>query len=373
MKKTIILLSSLAIAVTTFSGGKEIIPPEDNVIVKEVFVERPVYRNILNGGYLNMFYRWWGESSSYSRYDQKHYNRSGNRGRLQIDGLINLTEQQSIYFRIRDNQSISDIGDGRNRSGENTQVRMRYMYNHEFTSLNATSRLHYQNTGEYIGDGPVVKGDENFEYQFRMQFVENGFDNDFVKTTNLVIAPKVGYSWDHSSSSNHHASSPYYGLNIEFHNQLPWNFSLEINTFITQVHSNNKYYDGKRDNFSVSGEVFLKNKTPLWTGDKATLSFVFEGGLDPYVYSLRKVFDHSNGAGYEHGKNMAIRDRSSGTDKYNYSVFAVPALQIDYQATENINLYVAAGAEMRNIYEVGSEAQGFEWQPTAWAGFRSRF
>lgn len=248
MKKLALLLGSLAIAATSFAGGKEIIPAEDNVIIKEVFVERPVYRNIMNGGYVEMYYRWWGESSEYSKNGSKYYASNGNRGRLHIQGLVNLTERQSIYFRVRDNQAISDIGDrAKTHSSEKTQVRLRYNYKHDFAGLNATSRLHYQNDGEYFGDGPVAKGDENFEYQFRMQFAEYGFDNDFIKTTNLTVAPKVGYSWDHSKSGvgRQHASSPYYGLNFEFANKLPWNFSIELNAYITNVHSNYKYYDGK--------------------------------------------------------------------------------------------------------------------------------
>lgn len=379
MKKLALLLGSLAIAATSFAGGKEIIPAEKDVIVKEVYVERPVYRNIMNGGYLEMYYKWWGESTKHSHgggYGDKLSN--GNRGRLHIQGLVNLTERQSIFFRVRDNQAMSDNGmyilgasgdKSYLRSKESTQVRLRYSYKHDFANLNATSRVHYQNDGEYTG---AAVGRNNLEYQFRMQFAEYGFDNDFIKTTNLIIAPKIGYSWDNSSREHYsfyekngvtyvdggHASTPYFGMDFYIDHKLPLNFSLEFALYLNSVHSNYKFYDGKKSNFQATAELYLKNTTPIIKGDKATLSFYFEGGYDPYKYSQRKIF--SEDFGYKN-------------EKTNYSLYALPALRVDYQATENINLFLVAGAEMRNIHEVGCEAQGFEWQPTAWAGFKVNF
>ena len=372
MKKLALLLGSLAIAATSFAGGKEIIPPDENVIIKEVFVERPVYRNIMNGGYLEMYYRWWGESTEHSKDGHKDKLGNGNRGRLHIQGLVNLTERQSIYFRVRDNQAISDNGikdgfGGYRRSSENTQVRLRYSFKHDFANLNATSRLHYQNDGEYTG---AAVGRNNLEYQFRMQFAEYGFDNDFIKTTNLTLAPKVGYSWDNSSrmtaayDGGGHASTPYFGIDLYTYHKLPLNFGLEVNLYANSVHSNYKFYAEKKSNFQATAEVYLYNTTPIIKGDRATLSFYFEGGFDPYKYSQRKIFDHNFG-----GRNLV----SKADEKTSYSLYALPALRVDYQATENVNLFLVAGAEMRNIHETGCEAQGFEWQPTAWAGFKVNF
>lgn len=390
MKKLALLLGSLAIAATSYAGGKEYVPPVENVQVREIYVDRPVYRNIMNGGYLEIYYKWWGQSTEHERDDWewasndkkvKTRQKNGNRGRLHIQGLVNLTERQSIYFRVRDNQAISDnglktfitaAGEKDYHSSESTQVRLRYNFKHDFANLNATSRLHYQNDGEYTG---AAIGKNNLEYQFRMQFAEYGFDNSFIKTTNLVIAPKVGYSWDNSSKTRSaydgvgHASTPYFGLDFYIDHKLPWNFSLEFALYLNSVHSNYKFYGEKKSNFQATAELYLKNKTPLWTGDKAKLSFVFEGGFDPYRYSQRKIYNHELDDYFDGSKSTT----SQTEDKTSYSLYALPALQIDYQATENVNLFVAAGAEMRNIHETGCEAQGFVWQPTAWAGFKVNF
>jgi len=441
MKKIALLLGSLALAATSFAGGKEIVPVEVEVI--EIVREVPVYRNITNGGYLEMFYKWWGNSNEHTRdgwywgedangnpYQKvKTRQKNGNRGRLQIQGSVNLTENQNIYFRVRDNNAVSTNGvktyyespttndllsRDNYRSGGGTQVRVRYSFAHDFANLNATSRLHYDNSGEYTG---AAIGKHNLEYQFRMQFAEYMLDNDFVRTTNFVLAPKVGYSWDNSGVKSDYyngirrdalgnpiidpwtgeaerlegsgpASTPYFGLALETNHALPLNFSLEANFHLTSVHSNNRYYGERKSNLQAYAEVYLRNTTPIIQGDRATLSFVFEGGLDPYRYSQRKIYQRdlsdyygvgSNGYANLDGKPKSTTSTISGeddpvsNDKISYSAFALPALRLDYQATNNVNLFAVAGAEYRNIHESKSEAQGWVWQPTAWAGFRVNF
>lgn len=49
-------------------------------------------------------------------------------------------------------------------------------------------------------------------------------------------------------------------------------------------------------------------------------------------------------------------------------------LRVDYQATPNVKVYAAAGAEYRNwAFTTESEASKWRWQPTAVAGFRTSF
>ena len=415
MKKIALLLGSLALAATSFAGGKEIVPVEVEVI--EIVREVPVYRNITNGGYLEMYYRWWGNSNDHTRNDWnwgsngkkiETKQKNGNRGRLHIQGSVNLTENQSVYFRVRDNNPISSNGVetyydpikvNNYRSGTSTQVRLRYNFGHDFAGLNATSRLHYQNDGEYTG---AAVGKHNLEYQFRMQFAEYMLDNDFIKTTSFVLAPKVGYSWDNSGVKTSYydgqdtlggwtvkyvdrapASTPYFGIDLETFHTLPLNFSLAANFYLNSVHSNHRYYGENKSNFQTTAEVYLYNTTPIIQGDRATLSFYFEGGLDPYRYSQRKVFRNNlddyhddaaeNISGSSRSTTSSTNSWGDKNDKISYSAYALPALRLDYQATDNINLFAVAGAEYRNIHEAKSEAQGWVWQPTAWAGFRVNF
>ena len=56
---------------------------------------------------------------------------------------------------------------------------------------------------------------------------------------------------------------------------------------------------------------------------------------------------------------------------YNY---ALPTVQLNYQATPNVVVYAAAGAEYRNWDITGNgEASHWRWQPTVFAGFKTTF
>ena len=196
-----------------------------------------------------------------------------------------------------------------------------------------------------------------------MQFAEYGFDNDFIRTRTLTFAPKVGYAWTHSGGDGGRAY--YYGADLLVNHALPFNFGLETNVYLSSVHANRHYFDFKKSQLQVDVEVLLTNKTPIIQGDRATLSFAFEGGYDSYKMSNRKMFDYA--------ARQNIGSRWEYDSKSKYSLYAQPSLVVDYQATDNVNLFVGAGAEWRNVVEVSQEAQGWEVQPVGWAGFRVNF
>jgi len=60
-------------------------------------------------------------------------------------------------------------------------------------------------------------------------------------------------------------------------------------------------------------------------------------------------------------------------EKGHYALFAEPGFRVDYAATENVNLFLMGGARIENIHGMASEAQGWEWQPVAAAGFKVQF
>jgi hypothetical protein len=117
------------------------------------------------------------------------------------------------------------------------------------------------------------------------------------------------------------------------------NFSLDVNLYTGYYrHKVYNLHDSKND-FGVFAEVYLKNKTQLAEFKNSTLYFTFEGGFDPYRWSQRKIFGHyvATNASYEKdGKNS-------------YSLYAFPALQLDYRPTESIAISTILGAELRNL------------------------
>ena len=385
MKKLALLLGALTITATAFAGGKEIVPQGKEVepvreIVKEVVVyrDRPVTRSAYPNGYVEMFYKWWGESTK-DEHDGKAYDRrsNSNRGRLQLVTSINMTEKDNFYIRVRDNQAIGSYDTSTNKealSGEGAQVRLRYSHNHDFLDGVATSRLHYQHetSGSNAEYTELATGNNNLEYQIRFNFARYGFDNDFVKTTNLTLAPKVGYSWDGRSNNDGDRSAYYGGIDLYTMHTLPWNFSFEFNLYTTYAKANMDVYKNankalKDTAFQAQMEAYLYNETKLVDlGDSAKLSFYFEGGFDPYRYSNKRLYDQAAILG-------GSKTSSKKGDKTDYTLYALPALKLDYQINDNINTFLAAGATYQNVHTAGSEAQGFEWQPTAWAGFRKSF
>jgi hypothetical protein len=345
MKKLAILLGTLAIAASAFAGGKEVVPdPASPTVIKEV--EKVVYRDRgANGGYVEFLYRWFGTAAE-DKYDER---RQVSFGRLQIQGNVNLTDRDSMYFRVRSHHQVGD-SDKKGYS-DNTQIRLRASHKHDL--LNASSRLHYQNPNEPNG---FAVGEHNLEYQFRIPLAEYFFDNDFVKTTAFTLAPKFGFSWDHSGGANR--STYYAGVDLETMHKLPLNFSLEINLRAAQYQGNGYFYDGKKSDFAVAAEVYLYNTTKLLDlGDTSTLSFYFEGGYDTYQWSQRKLYPDSWGK-LENAK---------------YSLYALPALRLDIKPSETLGIFVVAGAEWRNNYSVECEASDWTIAPTAWAGFKVTF
>ena len=67
-------------------------------------------------------------------------------------------------------------------------------------------------------------------------------------------------------------------------------------------------------------------------------------------------------------------DGETNADHSKYSLYALPTIQLNYQATPNLTTYVAAGAEYRNWNkEHESCASDWRWQPTVFAGFKTTF
>jgi hypothetical protein len=421
MRKLAILLGTLAIAASAFAGGKEPVAPEVTTVVRETVVYQK------NGGYVAMFYRWWGPSNTYKssgdvgfvewtdldddgvfsgtsevlyagkiRVKSKERQANGNRGRLHIEGSVNFGESSSVFFRARTNRPISPIGketvsmnigsysysqDLYSRSGDSDDIRIGFNFKHDL--LSATSRIRYQNNGEYSGFG---EGNHNLEYQFRIPMAQYLFDNDFIKTASFTVYPYVGYTWANSfgdTSTTKGAGRGFYGgIGIDSVHQLPLNFSFEFNLRAAYFNANYDKYDDSKSTLGVYAEIYLHNKTKLAEFGNSSLFFTFDGGYDPYRWASKKLYGHSSLAHLAvlrewDATKSKFKDpvlyTTSENSKSSYSLFAFPALQLETRPFDNTLIYVQAGAEIRNIYETSTEAQGWVWQPRAEVGFRIDF
>ena len=390
MRKLALLLGSLVVVAS--AAAKEVVPApvvvEEapvQIVEKEVIVYRDKEEGFRPNGYVDLQYRWYGDTEGQN--DGTWNKLNNNYSRLQLQGKINMTEKQALEYRIRNYgdlnaQGESEVNDawGRNNG---TDTRLRYFYNHGKlgdSKVNLTSRVHYR-------DREDDDGHQELEYQARFNFAEYMINNDYVKTTDFVVAPKYGYSWGIGNDDDYDNQV---GVDLYTFFELPWGFSFEFNVYATQhFYGQDQYFDAgntKEDtNFTVDVEAYIYNTTNLYTSadGKVSVDFNFEGGLDPYKWSAENKFGSRLLKGNEKYYDELTADltdkekktaTAAGTDDVRYEAYALPTIQVNYQATPNLKVYAAAGAEYRDwAVREGSSATNWRWQPTVFAGFRTTF
>ena len=367
MKKSLLLVGAF-LAVTAMAQAKEIVPAP--VVVEETpvqIVEKEVivYRDrepegFKPNGYVDLQYRYYGEAEELN---YKNNDVNNNYGRTQLLGKINMTEKQSLEYRVRSYNDWNSATNKDNRGEKGTQTRLRYFYDHGNlgdSKVDLISRLEYKKDTDDV---------QSLEYQARFNIADYLFNNDFIKTTSFTFAPKYKYKW----SSNTDNYENILGLNLFTMNQLPLGFSFEFNLYGDQHFYGERKATGVTDtvknNTSLTMEAYLYNTTNLYANDDVSVDFYFEGGFDPYKWNSEKIQrtlkvgapDKIDAANYNYYHNS-------------YQVYAYPQLIANYKITPNLNVYTSLGAEYRNwAYTSEKSAKDWRWQPTAVVGFRTTF
>jgi len=358
MKRLALLLGSLLV-VTAAASAKEVVPApvvvEEapvQIVEKEVIVYRDKEEGFRPNGFVDLQYRYYGDTEN----DKPIWNSRDNSSRTQLTAKINMTEKQTFEARIRDYNSLDQATTYvTDKEGEKlvaagtTQTRLRYWYNH---GLLGDSKVNLDSRVEYINEGDS----QYVEYQAQFDFAEYLFNNDFIKTDYFQLAPKYRYAWNDDNSSNYNNRV---GVDLYSFYTLPAGFTAEFNVYGTQYFygQDQSGHDGKNydDNFDVYVEAYLYNTTNLYTNGNYGVDFVFEGGLDGYKWSQERILT-----------------KTTGHDTY--SLYAFPALQLNYQATDFVKVYAQAGAEYRNYaIESAHSARNWRWQPVATVGFTTTF
>lgn len=351
MKRLALLLGSLLV-VTAAASAKEVVPApvvvEEapvQIVEKEVIVYRDKEEGFRPNGFVDLQYRYYGQTEGKDNY----WNTDDNYSRTQLEGKIQMTEKQALDFRVRSYASLDEHG-----GNNDTETRLRYYYDH---GSNMTSFVRYQKDGAYqLG-----------EYQLKFQLADYLFNNDFVKTTSFEVGPRYIYKWSADNSSDYTHTL---GLYLDWINQLPWGFSTEVE--IDGLHYNMygkdaEKQDGKVDNlkddefgvFGVAAKVM--HDANLYTNGAYSLDWHFEGGYDTYNWSNLDRY-------------VANVEGNKHWDDSTYQLYAQPNLTLSYQATDFVTLYGTLGAEYRNWNFINeSEAQEWRWQPYAIVGFRTTF
>jgi hypothetical protein len=368
MRKLALLLGSLVVVAS--ASAKEVVPApvvvEEapvQIVEKEVIVYRDKEEGFRPNGYVDLQYRYYGKTENH-----KEWNGNDNYSRTQLQGKIQMTENQALDFRVRAyNDLDKETSQNYSEAQKDTAVRLRYFYDHGNlgdSKVGATSMVRYERNGS-----------QTLEYRYDLQFADYMFNNDFVKTTNFVVGPRYIYEWD---SSNDNAYTNTLGLYIDIINEFPWGFWTEIeidglhyNMYGDAVNENGNYRpndglkkdgtpDYKDNSLDLSVAAVLHHEANLYSKDKYSLDWAFEGGYDAYQWhSIDKVETSAKPANY-------IDDE--------YELYAQPSVTLSYQATDFVSLYATLGAEYRNWkITAGSEASHWRWQPFGIVGFKTTF
>ena len=350
MKRLALLLGSLLV-VTAAASAKEVVPApvvvEEapvQIVEKEVIVYRDKEEGFRPNGFVDVQYRYYGETEG----KREEWNADGNEmGRLQILGEVALTENQTLGYRTRQYNSFES-----NTVKNENETKLYYTYNHgtlEGTNVGTSSFV------EYI----KKEQKQSVEYRYLFDLADYMFNNDFVKTTKFVVGPRVKYTWYDDNNAGHDNTL---GIYLDWINQLPYGFSTEVELDGVDYTTNDvaKYQDGKDskpDSFDLSVAAKIMHDANLYTNGAYSLAWHFEGGYDTYNWSNRDKYAVGN-----------------HYDDSTYALYAQPSLVLNYQATEFVNLYAQAGAEYRNWnVQTESNAQTWRWQPFAIVGFNVAF
>ena len=365
MRKLALLLGSLVVVAS--ASAKEVVPApvvvEEapvQIVEKEVIVYRDKEEGFRPNGYVDLQYRYYGDTEGQNEKDRISennkgaWNKNNNYGRLQLEGKIQMTEKAAFDYRVRNYDSLTTVSG----HSKDDQDRLRFWYNHGNlgdSKINFTSRVMYQEDSDHY-----------LEYQARFDFAEYMFNNDFVKTTEMVIAPYYGYKWSEGSGDNYDNQL---GVYANFANELPYGFGFNIELDTLGFHNygdkTHGVYDGvdlqanpkalpnSDSNTDVAVNAFITYGANLYSNDRVSVDFFAESGFDSYTWSdkVAKDADHSK-----------------------YELKTDPQITVTYKATEFVSVYATAGAEYRNWARTNQRsAANWRWQPFGIVGFRTTF
>ena len=355
MRKLALLLGSLVVVAS--ASAKEVVPApvvvEEapvQIVEKEVIVYRDKEEGFRPNGYVDLQYRYYGDTEGQSKVGKNDWNKNNDYGRLQLEGTINTTENQSFYYRVRTYDALTSDQTITNKKDE-----LKLQYNFDHGNL-GDSKVNFVSRLQYVKDGSHA-----LRYEARFDFAEYMFNNDFVKTTEMVVAPYYEYTWNRTVEGDGDNYDNELGFYANFVNELPYGFAfqVELDTLGFHNYGDAKMHgvkDGNKDsdsNTTADVNIILAYGANLYSNEKMSVDFSAESGYDSYSWSDKVA---------------------TGKDHETYSLKTDPKVTLTYHATPSLDLYATAGAEYRNWKRTNERsASNWRWQPFGIVGFRTTF
>ncbi|WP_294725536.1 hypothetical protein [uncultured Fusobacterium sp.] len=355
MRKLALLLGSLVVVAS--ASAKEVVPApvvvEEapvQIVEKEVIVYRDKEEGFRPNGYVDLQYRYYGDTEGQSKVGKNDWNKNNDYGRLQLEGTINTTENQSFYYRVRTYDALTSDQTITNKKDE-----LKLQYNFDHGNL-GDSKVNFVSRLQYVKDGSHA-----LRYEARFDFAEYMFNNDFIKTTEMVVAPYYEYTWNRTVEGDGDNYDNELGFYANFVNELPYGFAfqVELDTLGFHNYGDAKMHgvkDGNKDsdsNTTADVNIILAYGANLYSNEKMSVDFSAESGYDSYSWSDKVA---------------------TGEDHETYSLKTDPKVTLTYHATPSLDLYATAGAEYRNWKRTNERsASNWRWQPFGIVGFRTTF
>ena len=378
MRKLALLLGSLVVVAS--ASAKEVVPApvvvEEapvQIVEKEVIVYRDKEEGFRPSGNVGLEVRYFDKTEGQKNVpvEKGGWTAGDKYSRTQLSGAVQMTENQKFEFRVRDFNSVDA---SREVSDMGTETRLRYSYNHGNlgdSKVNFTSWVEYKKK---------KSGVQHVDYQARFDFAEYLFNNDFVKTSTAIVAPRYKYAW--GGNDDNYTNT--LGLYVDIVNQYPWGFGSEIEidganyNFYGEDQVTYKFdktkNDSWNDDFTLSVKAIITQDTNLYSADKLSIDWHSEGGFDTYNWSDKDNVPYGLETVEFVNEN---KDEVTGHQKFediSYQAYFSSDVTASYQATEFVNVFALAGAEYRNwAVDNASSATNWRWQPYVAAGFNVAF
>ncbi|MBR8722507.1 hypothetical protein IX325_000815 [Fusobacterium necrophorum subsp. funduliforme] len=390
MKKLALVLGSLLV-IGSAASAKEVMPapmPEPEVKIVEKPVEVIVYRDRVveapakwkPNGYVSVKTKTVGEIEGTGAKDtDRTWKGTDPKTRLEVKASANITENQNVEFRLRDWYGLTHRNHGASGVDE---YYLQHTYN--FGKLGSSkvdmaleSRFQ-RNEGVtvYSDDEESLKISDNKFIRERLafNFADYLFQNDYVKTTNAVLAPEIKYAWGTwkyedkvagttETLSNHFEN---YGLYADYQADIIGGFTFEAEFEDLYSHTVYNVRDGKDVKGNTGAVEFTLGRPTA----------LYEAGKHKVVFNPELVYATSwawNKKTVEDGLEGIERSNGKKERWGNYTAKFEPQLSYSYKATDYINLMAKLGAEYVNRNEERHSASHWRWQPYAELGMRVNF
>lgn len=348
--KFLFSIALICLATSTISSAKEI--SKEAIITPEVIQEVPLEPGpviipttpaFVPNGTLSFTQTFYGNSGKYKT-ATAHPNATFN---------YNFAPKWSINLEWDRSFNMYDYNGGENQYNSaysGPQINLAYDHGYVGNSkVKWSSTINIKNSTTLsapTSDNTYVWGTTSFD------FAEYLPSSEYAKPTQFAIQPYYIYGWNTGSGSGH---ENVLGISLLSDYQLPAGFSFQFNAYLMK-----SWYNGSAELSTEAGKIYnedvlgaiytyLNYSKDIYQFNKdTTLTFNFIGGLDPYMFSDKKVSNLFPFYFIDQQYEWMGPTVYSGNYKNTFIAFALPQLMLTHNITEDLSASLFVQAKYSN-------------------------